>query len=353
MVVFRFKNVCIESTALHLPKDVVTSAELEDRIGPLYERLNIPFGTLERLSGIKERRLWDKSVDPSSVATEAGRAALEQIGFDRKHLGALFNCSVTRDYFEPATACLVQGNLELPETTISMDITNACIGFSNGITMLGNLIESGVVKAGLLVSGENVARIIDSSAKHVINNPDVTRDELLKLLPTFTLGCGATAMVLCHSSIATKKHRIVGATARSAIQFNSLCSGDGDYYMKQIDDPQPIMQTESSQIINQASKLGGRMWGDFSEAFGWERESLDHIFCHQVGRQVNDAFYNEMTLDYAKDFSVYEKYGNLVSSALPAAFITGIEEKGIKAGERILLTAFGSGLHSIFTGIEW
>ncbi|MDC0358345.1 3-oxoacyl-ACP synthase III [Oligoflexia bacterium] len=353
MVTFRFKNVCIESFAFHLPENEVTSAEMEDRLGPLYQRLGIPFGTLERLSGIKKRRLWDKEVAPSEVATVAGRQALEQIGFDREHIGALFNCSVTRDFFEPATACLVQGNLELPESTMSLDITNACIGFSNGITILGNLIESGVVKAGLLVSGENVSRIMESSIAHVLANEEIDRDELIKLLPTFTLGCGATAMVLCHSSLATNKHRVIGATARSAIQFNHLCNGDGDYYMNQTDDPQPIMQTEASQIIDQASKLGRRMWGDFSEAFGWSRDEIDHIFCHQVGKQVNEAFYEEMTLDYGKEFSIYERYGNLVSAALPAALITGVKEKNIQAGEKILMTAFGSGLHSIFLGLEW
>jgi 3-oxoacyl-[acyl-carrier-protein] synthase-3 len=103
----------------------------------------------------------------------------------------------------------------------------------------------------------------------------------------------------------------------------------------------------------EAAKLGGRMWQDFEDAIGWQREELDHIFCHQVGKQVNNGFYKEMTLDITKEFNVYERYGNLVSSALPAAVFTGIEEKPISSGEKILMTGFGSGLNSIFLGIEW
>src|SRR5690606_11116519 len=98
---------------------------------------------------------------------------------------------------------------------------------------------------------------------------------------------------------------------------------------------------------------GRGMWGDFPEGIGWEREEIDQIYCHQVGRQVNRAFYEEMTLDMTKEFRVYQRFGYLVSASLPAAFFTGIEEKGISSGEKILLTAFGSGLNSTFMGIEW
>lgn len=353
MVAFGFRHVCIESVALNMPEAEVTSAELEDRLGPLYDRLKIPFGTLEKLSGIKSRRLWEPSVRPSQVASVAAQKALEQIPFDRSEIGAVFNCSVTRDYFEPATACLVHGELGLPEQAMALDVTNACLGFSNGIQLLGNLIESGVVKAGLVVSGENIARIIETSISLMLGKDDITREELLKLLPTFTLGCGAAAMVLCHESISSTGHKITGGISRSATQFKELCKGNGDFYILQQVDLNPIMHTESPQLIGEAAKLGGRMWGDFEEAFGWKRDEIDKIFCHQVGKQVNEAFYKEMTLDIEKEYTVYQRYGNLVSAALPAALITGVEEGVLDSGDKVLLTAFGSGLNSIFLGIEW
>ena len=71
MVAFRFRNVCVETYSLNLPETEVTSAALEDRLAPLYERLKIPFGTLEKLSGIKARRFWSPETLPSEVATAA------------------------------------------------------------------------------------------------------------------------------------------------------------------------------------------------------------------------------------------------------------------------------------------
>ncbi|MBN8549405.1 MAG: 3-oxoacyl-ACP synthase III [Deltaproteobacteria bacterium] len=353
MISFSFKHVCIESFAVQFPTTEVTSAEVEDKLSGLYTRLGIPFGTLEKLSGIKTRYLWKNDVAPSDVGTEVAKRALDSVGFAREEVRALFNCSVTRDYFEPATACLIHRNLGMSEDALVMDITNACIGFSDGIIMLGNLIESGVVKAGILVSPENTSRIIDSSLRHLEREPNINREDLIRLLPTFTLGCGAVAYVLCHDSIATKKHRIVGAVTRAATQFSDLCEGNGDYYMKQSEEIVPIMTTESSKLISAASKVGARVWKDASQVFGWSSDDVKHIFCHQVGKQVNEAFYKEMGLDVQKEYTIYRKYGNLVSAAMPTALALGSEEKNLAAGDKVLLTAFGSGLNAIFIGVEW
>ena len=60
-----------------------------------------------------------------------------------------------------------------------------------------------------------------------------------------------------------------------------------------------------------------------------------------------------MGLDIAKEYTIYKKYGNLISASLPMAIALGVQEKNIQKGEKILLTAFGSGLNSLFMGIEW
>ncbi len=353
MLSFSFKHVCIESYALNLPEYEITSREIEDKIAPLYEKLNVPFGTLERLSGIKSRRFFSEDDSPSKISTKAAAMAIERIGFDRSHLKALFNCSVTRDFFEPATAVLVHANLGFPEDTITMDITNACIGFSHGLAMLGTMIESGVLKAGVIVAGENISRITKASFEHLLTNDNIQRDELLRMMPTFTLGSGAVAMVLCHESIATTGHRLVGSVSRAASDCHKLCVGNGDFYFNQLVGLNPIMSTDSHPLMASAAKLGSRAWKDASEFLGWSVEDIDHIFCHQVGRQVNEGFYRTMGLPMEKEFTVYETYGNMISAAMPSALITAAEASAIRSGGKVLLTAFGSGLNAFFTGLVW
>ena len=113
------------------------------------------------------------------------------------------------------------------------------------------------------------------------------------------------------------------------------------------------MTSDAAQLMIAAAKLGGRAFPDVTESLGWSKDHVDHVFCHQVGRQVNEAFYREMGLDFDKDFAIYKKYGNMVSAALPAALAIGADEKGLKPGEKVLLTAFGSGLNTRFLGFEW
>ncbi len=355
MLAFRFKDVRIESFAYNLPEREVTSLEIEKELEPLYKRLQIPFGTLEKLTGVQARRFWEDTVLPSQVATVAALKALEQVSFSKHEITAVLNCSITRDYFEPATACLVHHALGIHEDSLAMDISNACLGFMDGILTLSNLIETGVVKAGIVVSGEAMQRCIHNGMKHMLANDKIERDELIKLLPTLTLGAGAVAYVLCHKSIASKgAHKVLGGVTKSATQFHDLCNGNGDYFLTMPEGEfNPVMTTESQKLIAAAASLGGRAWTQASEVLGWSRDDIDHIFCHQVGKQVNEAFYKEMGLDMSKEFTIYKKLGNLASAAVPTALAIGSKEKGIKSGEKIVLTGFGSGLNALFLGIEW
>ncbi|HOG93359.1 MAG TPA: 3-oxoacyl-ACP synthase III, partial [Opitutaceae bacterium] len=72
----RFQHVCIESLATALPDEAWTSSAIEEQLRPLYERLRLPFGRLELMTGIRERRFWPAGTRPSEASAAAGRAAL-------------------------------------------------------------------------------------------------------------------------------------------------------------------------------------------------------------------------------------------------------------------------------------
>jgi hypothetical protein len=76
----RFQNVVIESLVAVLPPQVLTTAALEERLRPLYERLRLPFGRLELMTGIKERRFWEPGTKPSEASARAVRAVLAKDG---------------------------------------------------------------------------------------------------------------------------------------------------------------------------------------------------------------------------------------------------------------------------------
>ena len=86
----QFDNVTIESLGYHLPENVITSDDLEERLKPLYDRLKLPAGRLEMMSGIQERRFWNEGVLPSQVSSLAGENALAKSDIDRNDIGCLW-----------------------------------------------------------------------------------------------------------------------------------------------------------------------------------------------------------------------------------------------------------------------
>ena len=66
----KYSRVYVDAIGYELAPVVVTSAEIEQRLAPLYETLKIPAGQLEAWTGISERRWWPVGYGLSDGATE-------------------------------------------------------------------------------------------------------------------------------------------------------------------------------------------------------------------------------------------------------------------------------------------
>jgi 3-oxoacyl-[acyl-carrier-protein] synthase-3 len=84
------------------------------------------------------------------------RAALHVSGVDPARIGVIVNTSVTCDFYEPSEAVGIHHALGLSPSCMAFDITNACVGMMNGLAVVGQMIEAGVVDYGLIVSNEVV-----------------------------------------------------------------------------------------------------------------------------------------------------------------------------------------------------
>jgi 3-oxoacyl-[acyl-carrier-protein] synthase-3 len=79
----QYRRVCLESLGYALPEEVVTSSELEHRLQPAYQRLRLPEGRLELMSGIRERRFFPPGTLPSAVSIASAEKAIQASGIDR------------------------------------------------------------------------------------------------------------------------------------------------------------------------------------------------------------------------------------------------------------------------------
>ena len=100
----QYSHVCLHTFGYELPPRILTSEDIEKRLAPVYERLKLPPGRLQLMSGIRERRFWEPKTLPSQAATLAGKAVLKKAEIAADRVECLIFTSVSRDMMEPATA---------------------------------------------------------------------------------------------------------------------------------------------------------------------------------------------------------------------------------------------------------
>jgi len=218
----RYNRVHLEAIGYELPPVVVTTAELEARLRPMYDAHRLPAGQLELLTGIGERRWWEPNHRLSDGATAAGRKALAAANFSPKDVDVLIYAGVCREQCEPATACAVASNLGIGPDAMMYDLSNACLGVLNGVVEVANRIELGQADAGLVVSCESAREINETAIDRVNRAKSV--DVFRSSLATFTGGSGAVGVLVTRDSVSrARRRRLVGGAAKNAPEHHNLC----------------------------------------------------------------------------------------------------------------------------------
>lgn len=348
---FRFRSVCLESLGYTLPEEVVTSEQLEGELAPVYERFGLHAGRLELMTGIRERRFWPTGTMPSEAGARAGRAALERAELEAQDIDALVFTAVSRDCLEPATASVVHHHLGLPRAAGFFDISNACLGFLNGMVMLANMIELGQIRRGLVVAGESSRALVRTTIRQLLASPNLTRNDLKRAFASLTIGSGAAGAVLCHEDVSQARHYLLGGVTRSASEHNELCRGSGDSGFSA--DASMTMQTDAELLLEGGCALAGETWREFQEYLGWAAEDVARTYCHQVGTIHQDRLHAALGLDPSRDFSTFEVLGNMGSVSVPLTMAMGVDRDPPPPGAKVALLGIGSGLSCVMLGVRW
>jgi 3-oxoacyl-[acyl-carrier-protein] synthase-3 len=347
----RYENVCIEAIGYELPPNVVTSAAIEERLTPLYDRLKLPHGRLELMSGIRERRFWNKGESPSSAAIRAGKKAIEMAGVDPAAIGAIFHAAVCRDFLEPATASVEHYKLGVSERAMVFDISNACLGVLDGMIMVANMIELGQIETGIIVSGEMGESLVNTTIDALNANLSLTRKTVKGSFASLTIGSGAVAVVLTHRKLSKTGHRLLGGVTRAATIHSTLCTSDQDAGFS--GGATPLMETDAEELLRAGCALAAETWVDFKTELGWNETTATTTITHQVGVAHRKLLYESIGVDVARDFPTLEFLGNVGSVSLPITLGMAVEQGAVNKGEKSALLGIGSGLNCMMLGVEW
>lgn len=347
----RYRHVCLEALTCILPPEVVTSAQIEDRLSPVYDRLKLPAGRLELMTGIRERRFWPRNVLPGQISAQTVDRLLEQSGFDRSHIGALIHGSVCRDQLEPATASGVHHAVGLPQSAVVLDLSNACLGLLNGVLLIANMIELGQIRAGIVCGTEMGRDLVEGTIDSLVSNPNVSRQDVKLAFASLTIGSASAAILLCDRKLSRAGHRLRGGAFRAETSSHELCAGG--VASQDHGDDRPRMQTDSEALLHAGVNLAGETWVEFLDSLGWTVGDITKAFTHQVGRMHRKLLYERLELDPQLDFSTVEFLGNTGAAALPATAALGVQQGHVQPGDRVALLGIGSGLNALMLGVDW
>jgi len=343
----KYSRVCLHSFGYELPPHIVTSADLEQQLAPVYERLKLPEGRLELMSGIRSRRFWEPGTTPSAAAALAGRKALNASGLTPADIDFLVVTSVSRDMMEPATASFVHRSLGLADHCQIFDISNACLGFLNGMIVLANMIELGQVRYGLVVAGETAEELLRSTLQQLLSDNNLTRKTIKPAFASLTIGSGAVALVMGAKKLADTGHHLIGGACRANTKHNDLCQGG------QNSEQETLMSTDAELLLEKGVETAASCWQAFLRETGWEKESIRRFFCHQVGQAHARQLFSTLELDPDRNFETLSVLGNVGSVSAPVTMAMGIERGKLKSGQRAALLGIGSGINSVMLGVEW
>ena len=341
----QFKNTRIAAIAHVLPEEIITSDEVENRLAPVYERLRLPAGRLELMTGIRERRVWPANTRPSDASSAVGKAVLAKVP-DLPPVDLLVHAAVSRDRLEPATAAYVHKSLQLPRHTQIFDLSNACLGFLNAMVTAGGMIESGLIRTALIVSGENGRPLLEETIKTLLAG-DLTRKTIKPFFANLTIGCGAVGMVLCHRDLMPDDGfgDLEFGVSGTDGNFSNLCEGDSSA------GGGLVMQTDSEALLEAGIGLAADTWKNFCENDPSD-DPFDRIITHQVGKTHQRRLHEALEIDPSLDYPSYPILGNVGSVACPITLSLAEEDGAIPSGGRVALLGIGSGLSSVMLALR-
>jgi 3-oxoacyl-[acyl-carrier-protein] synthase III len=337
----RFDEVSIASIS-HVDAPVrVTSAQLDAALAETYARLGMPSSLLEGLTGVRARRFWEPGTRPSDGATLAGRKAIEAAGVDASRIGLLVNTSVCRDYVEPSVACFVHANLGLSGSCLNFDVTNACLGFLDGMVIAGNMIERRQIDFALVVDAESSREVVESTVERM-RRADCDHRTMRDQLATLTVGSGAVAMVLARSDLSPRGHRFLGGVSVADTRHNQLCRGTAGEGL-----------TDTRNLLLHGVELAARTWAQGQAELGWQGDSVDLFALHQVSALHTQELSAALGFPLAKTLLVYPEFGNIGPASVPLVLSKAVEAERLAQGDRVVLGGIGSGLNCSAMGVTW
>ena len=314
----------------YVPDYVLTNKELETMVETSDE-------WIVSRTGIHERRiLKGENQGTSVIGAEALKGLLEKTNTKPEEIDLIICATVTPDMTFPATANII-GDMVGAKNAFGYDLGAACSGFLYGLATGASFIASGTYKKVVVIGADKMSSIIDYTDRSTC----------------IIFGDGGGAVLLEPSS---DENGIMDSILRS--------DGSGAPYlhMKAGGSRKPAsLETvaarehfafqEGSTVFKFAVTNMAQVAAEVMERNHLTGDDIAYLVPHQANKRIIDATAKRMGIGEDKVMLNIEKYGNTTAGTLPLC-LWDYEQK-LKAGDNIILAAFGGGFTWGATWVKW
>ena len=305
-----------------VPDRVLTNHEIEQMVDTNDEWI------IAR-TGIRERRIADKSDTTASLAAKAGLRALQGTDVKAREIDLIIVATSSPEHIFPSTASLVQDRIGATAAG-AFDLSAACTGFIFALNMAAQAIRSGSLNRALVIGSETLSRMVNWEDRGT----------------AILFGDGAGAFLLEGRDWPGGVMSCVMRSDGSGGDLLSVPAG-GSFMPTSLETLQKklhLIQMDGREVFRFATRVMASATREVVELAGMSLEDIDLVIPHQANKRIIEAAARGLKLPLDRFALNIDRYGNTSTASIPIAFCEAFEQGRTRAGDRLVLVGFGAGL---------
>lgn len=314
-------NPGILGLGTYVPEKVLSNHDIEKLVETSDEWI------MER-TGIKERRIAEKE-RVSQLGAKAALKAIRDAGISSSDIDCIVLASASPEYIFPATACLVQRELDL-EGIPAFDVQAVCTGFNYALTVASAFIKAGLYRNILVIGAEKMSAFVDWG------------DRTTCIL--FGDGAGAVVLGEVEKGFGVISS-ILGADGRGNDLLYIPAGGSSlPASFETVSERMHFIKMNGREVFKWAVRVLAEVTRRVLSEGGFSIEDIDYFIFHQANKRIIDAVSKSLSIPPEKMMVNIDKVGNTSTASIPLALEDLRKERGLNRGDLLLLASFGAGL---------
>lgn len=284
---------------------------------------------IQSRTGIRERRFVAENQSTSDIATEAAINALRAGNVDPADLDCIIVATSTPDMILPATACMVQKNIDAVNA-FTFDLNSVCSSLVFAIDTADSFIKAGKCRTVMVIGADTYSKILNFEDKGSC--------------PLF--GDGAAALIfrstgnrtgILHTQIKSDGRgwdliQVPSSGSRKPVTAETIANKENTFYM------------EGKKVFVFATDIIPKIIEEVTAKAGIKPGDLDFIIPHQANLRIIDHITKKTGIEREKFLLNLDRFGNTAAASVGLVLDENRRNGNIKPGNLVLIMGFGGGL---------